>query len=201
MKTIHQGILSKIEKSPKGKVLFLSDFRGLGPESAIKMALSRLARQGHIQRLSQGIYLNPERDPVMGDIYPSLEKIAESIAKKERIRIRPAGAYALNKLGLSSQVPMRLVYMTNGARKYIRIGKGGIKFKPTSPKKLSLKGKISSLVIEALEELGREGITPEVKNKIFTLLQKEKAQYLMHDLRISPGWIHDLIYSLMIENK
>lgn len=147
---------------------------------------------------AHGIYLIPRTDPLLGKLHPSLESIAQAIAEREHVRIRPAGAYALNKLGLSTQVPMKLVYITDGAPRQIRIGKGGIKFKATTPKRLSLKGKISSLVIQALDELGLKAIDDEMKRKIQLLLEKENTKDLKADIKLAPAWINDFIYSLKI---
>jgi len=111
------------------------------------MSLSRLVKEGKIERLAHGIYFYAKIHPTMGKLQPSLDEIAEAIAQKEHIRIRPSGAYALNKLGLSNQVPTRIVYITDGQVKQIRFGKGSIKFKPVRPKKFGTIGKISGLLI------------------------------------------------------
>ena len=201
MASTHKDILTKIKKLPPGELVFPTDFRGLGSEAAIKMALSRLVREKKFERIAHGIYLIPRTDPLLGKLHPSLESIAQAIADREHVRIRPAGAYALNKLGLSTQVPMKLVYITDGASRQIKIGKGGIKFKATTPKKLSLKGKISSLVIQALDELGSKAINDEMKRKIQVLLEKENPKNLKADIKLAPAWINDFIYSLQIKQN
>lgn len=201
MLSTHKNILSRIKKLPPGELVFPTDFRGLGSEAAIKMAMSRLVKEKKFERIAHGIYLIPRTDPLLGKLHPSLESIAQAIAEREHVRIRPAGAYALNKLGLSTQVPMKLVYITDGAPRQIRIGKGGIKFKATTPKRLSLKGKISSLVIQALDELGLKAIDDEMKRKIQLLLEKENTKDLKADIKLAPAWINDFIYSLQIKQS
>jgi hypothetical protein len=192
----HQDIAKIIEQTEPGKIFFPTDFRGTGSEAAIKMSLSRLVKEGKIERLAQGIYLHAKIHPVIGKLQPSLDEIAEAIAEKEHIRIQPSGAYALNKLGLSDQVPTRLVYITDGQAKQIRIGEGSIKFKPTSPKKFGMIGKISGLVIQGLEEIGPKQITPIMKDKIAALLKKEDPKKLGHDIKLAPAWINDFFISL-----
>jgi hypothetical protein len=201
MASTHKNILLRIKKLPPGELIFPTDFRGLGSEAAIKMAMSRLVKEKKFERIAHGIYLLPKTDPVLGKLRPSLESIAQAIAEREHVRIRPAGAYALNKLGLSTQIPMKLVYITDGAPRQIRIGKGGIKFKATTPKKLSLKGKISSLVIQALDELGPKAIDNEMKRKIQVLLKKENPKNLKADIKLAPAWINDFIYSLQTKQN
>ncbi len=105
------------------------------------MALSRLTREGRLTRLAHGIYFVPVTDPVLGKLDPSVEAVAEQLADRERVRIRPTGAFALNKLRLSTRVPTRLVYLTDGHPRKLKIGKATVEFKPTTPKKMALKGR------------------------------------------------------------
>lgn len=197
----HQEIISTLKKMEPGKIVFPTDFRGTGSEAAIKMALSRLVKENKIERIAHGIYTLAKTHPVMGKLQPSLDEVAKAIAEREHVRIRPAGAYALNQLGLSNQVPTRLVYITDGQARTIKIGKGGIKFKPTTPKKFGTVGPISSLLIQALEELGPKQITPSLNEKIKELLQKEDPQKLRYDLQLAPAWINDLIISMQTKKK
>jgi len=119
------------------------------------------------------------------------------IAKKEKVRIKPAGAYALHQLGLTTQVPTRLVYITDGVSRNLKVGKTTIKFKATSNKKLSVKGKISGLVIQALEELDIDKMDSNIELKIRGLLKKEDPRMLKHDLGIAPARINDYIVKLL----
>lgn len=199
MDAIHHAIEQKIAKGRKGQLLFLSDFRSMGSQSAIKMALSRLTTSGIIKRIAHGIYLIPKTDPLLGELHPSLEEIAQAIAKRERVKIKPTGVYALHKLGLTTQVPTRLVYITDGAPRQIKVGKAVIKFKATTRKKLALEGEISSLVVQALEELGVENINEDAQLRIKELLLKEDKKKLMNDIKLAPVRISDYLYSLLKE--
>jgi predicted transcriptional regulator of viral defense system len=197
MSTAHGQIEQVIKHRKKGELIFPTDFRGLGSEGAIKMTLTRLNKEGLIERLGHGIYLMPKTDPVFGKISPAPEEIANAIAKKEKIQIKPAGAYALHKLGLTTQVPTRLVYLTSGSAKEIKIGKTLIKFKATTPKKLAMKGKYSSLIVQALEELGTENIDSKTERRIKELLLKEDPKVLKEDLQLAPAKINDYLIKLI----
>jgi len=194
----HGQITRKISLLKPGNLIFPSDFKGIGTEIAVKNALSRLAKEKKIERLAHGIYLLPQYDPKFGKLKPTLERMATAIAKHYHIRIKPTGAYALNKLGLSTQVPMKQVYITDGLPKHIKVGKGTIEFKATTPKRLSMKGPISSLIIQALDELEIKELESDddFKNKILTLLQKEKTNLLQHDLKLAPARISDYIFRI-----
>ncbi len=197
MKSVHQEILDKISSLQPGVIVFPTDFRGSGTEDAVRQVLSRVAKEGKLERLAHGIYFLPKQHPTLGKLYPTMEEVAEAVADHEHMRIRPAGAYALNKLGLSTQVPARLVYITDGQARQINIGKGGVKFKPVTPKKFGMKGPISSLLIQALEEIAPSQITPEMEAQIRSLLAKESHENLMEDIKLAPARVNDLIVKLL----
>lgn len=201
MENTHTQIEATLLRQKPCHLVFPTDFRGKGTDYAIRKALSRLVLTGKLNRLAHGIYYKPKIDPVFGHIFPSAEQVAEMIAKKERVRIRPAGAYALNKLGLSNQVPTRLVYITDGVSRNLKVGKTTIKFKSTTNKKLSTKGKISSMLFQALEELNLNEIDTEKEIKIYELLKKEDPRILLHDLGLVPARINDYIVNLLKKKK
>ena len=144
-------------------------------------------------RLAHGIYLYPKTDKELGILFPSTEDIAAAIARRDKARIVLTGVYALNKLGLSTQVPMKVVYLTDGATRSINIGKRIIVFKNTSPKNLIAKGEISALVIQALKTIGQSKITDEIVFKIQLLLKKEKRDIALNDAKLAPAWINKII--------
>jgi len=190
-------IEQEIKHKRKGDLIFPTDFRGIGTEGAIKMALTRLNKEGIIQRLGHGIYLLPKTDPVFGKISPAPEEIANAIAKRDKIKIKPAGAYALHKLGLTTQVPTKLVYLTNGPSKEIKIGKTTIKFKATTQKKLAMQGKYSSLIVQAIGELGAENIDTNTEKRLKELLLLEDPKILKEDLKLTTGKINDYLIKLI----
>ena len=112
---------------------------------------------------------------------PTAEEVAQGIAKRDKIKLVPTGTYALNALGLSTQVPMNLVFLTDGAARTIKVGKRTIKLKRTTPKNLLAKGEISALVIQALREIGKDKPTESEIQKIVTLLKKEDKKKLMRN--------------------
>jgi hypothetical protein len=194
--SIHQQIMEQIDHIKGGNILFPTDFRGVGTDSAIKMSLSRIAQQGHLTRLSHGIYMKPVRNSNKSEPVLTPEFIADAIAKRENIRIKPAGDYALYQLGLAGDKPIILSYVTDGEPRKISIESHTIVFKPTTPKKLSMKGPISSLIIQALEDIGKDKVTAELQEKVKKTLQKEEAEKLMDDIKKAPAWIYNLILKL-----
>ncbi|MCX6263134.1 MAG: DUF6088 family protein [Bacteroidetes bacterium] len=197
MENVHKHIEHSVLRRKKGDLIFPTDFRSKGTQAAVKTALSRLSKKGKLKRLAHGIYYVPKIDPLFGAIYPVPEEVAEAIAKKEKVRIKPAGAYALHRLGLTTQVPTKLVYITDGENRQIKIGKTTIKFKATTPKKMALEGQLSSLVILALDELKSINIDGVTERKIKEILQKENPGQLKRNLSLTSGHVHDYIIKLI----
>ena len=199
MESIQKLVEAKLARLKAGEIVSVKDFREIGTEASVKMALSRLATGGQIRRLAHGMYAKPQKHKLLGEIYPSPSQVAEAIAKKEKVRIKPAGAYALNRLGLSTQVPMRFVYLTDGVPRKIQVGKTQIIFKTAKPKKFAMLGHISSLVIQALEELSLTDLKVETTAKIKALLQQEDPKKLQHDLKLATAKVSDYIFKLLKE--
>jgi hypothetical protein len=191
--SINKQIESKVKRSKAGQIFLPSDFKDLGTSTAIRKTLSRLVEQKVLVRMGQGIYVVPIHDKVFGEVLPSVEEIAAAIAKKERVKIMPTGQYALNKMGLSTQVPMKIIFLTNGTKKNITIGKSSIVFQPTTTKKLAMVGTISSLLFLGLEELDLIQLTNSEIEKIISLLKKEDAKKLKHDMKLAPSRISDFV--------
>ncbi|MEY4803875.1 MAG: hypothetical protein RL331_388 [Bacteroidota bacterium] len=194
MKTsIYSQIESRVKRSAPGQLILPTDFKDFGTSTAIRKTLSRLVEQKVLVRMGQGIYVVPIQDKIFGEVLPSIEEIAASLAKKERVKIMPTGQYALNKIGLSTQVPMKMVFLTNGTKKSISIGKSSIVFQPTTAKKMAMTGTISSLLFLGLAELDLDQLSELEIEKIINLLEKEDAKKLKHDLKLAPSRISDFV--------
>ena len=195
--SIENQILNKIKKAKRGALFFVDNFITIGNAKAVGKALERLVKSGELQRVATGIYFRPENDPVIGYVTPGIETIAKAIAKRDKARIVPTGVYALNQLGLSTQVPLNVIYLTDGAARKIKIGNRTITFKKTTPKNLAAIGEIDRLVIQALRTIGKDKVTSEEIEKIQQLLKKEKLTYLQQDIRMAPEWIRKIMLPIL----
>jgi predicted transcriptional regulator of viral defense system len=201
MQTTSNEIITCIKRNRRGKIFFADEFRKFGSNEAVRQTLSRLCKKQILVRLSSGIYLYPQIDSEIGIIYPSIETVAKAIAKREKTRMIPTGSYALNALGLSTQVPVKVVFLTDGTARVVKIGKRAtIKLKRTVAKNLSYKGKISLLAISALKEIGKDKATVEQLQKIKEALLLEKRENTVHDAGLAPVWISNIILKLL-ENE
>ena len=190
-------VSAEIAGMKPGMVFFPSDLAKVGTKSTyILKVLERETKAGTIIRLAQGVYYYPKTDDKygLGVIYPSYEEIAERIAERDKVTIIPTGAYALNKLGFSTQVPMNLVYMTDGTSKTIKMGNGyTIKFVHTTQKNLAYKNRLLQMLVFALKDIGKGNITEEQTARVRELLQNTPLEQISDDLGLMPAWIKDFI--------
>ena len=199
MKSVLKEIENKLKSGRRGKILFAADFSTFGLPKSVNKAMERLTQSGLIIRLAQGIYLYPQIDTRLGlgVLYPSIETIANEIAKRDKARIVPTGDYALNVLGLSTQIPLNVVFLTDGAARTITIGNGkGILFKRTVPKNLSFKSEPLMLVASALKEIGNGNVTNQQLEKIRIILLQEDKLKIRGDLDLLPAWIRKILDSI-----
>lgn len=201
MKSVDNKIIAKIKKAKRGALFFIEDFLNLGTSKAVSKALERLVEKEELSRVSRGIYSRLRMDPILGAISPTTEEIAEAVRRRDKARIVPTGILALNALGLSTQVPMNLVYLTDGAARTIQIGKRKIVFKKTSPRNLAAIGSVTSLAIQALREIGKDKVIEEEINSILRQLEKEDPYRLQHDIKLAPEWIRIIMRQALKTNR
>lgn len=179
--------------SKRGTLFFPDSFAQMASSDAIRSALVRLCKDGDIIRVAQGIYCYPKIDTKCGSgvVPPSIEDIANGIAKRDKVRIVPTGAYVLNVLGLSKQVPANVVFFTDGSSRKVSVGKGnGILFKHTSEMRtFAYRSKLMLLIVMALREIGDENITELQMNIIKGLLKNVPTGDFQKDILLAPAWV------------
>lgn len=196
MASIENNIWTAIKAKGRGNVFFPSDFTAYGEVKSVGKSLERLTAKGNIARLARGIYTYPEVDTDLGlgVLMPSIERIAETIARRDKARIVPTGIYAMNKLGISTQVPMNVVYLTDGAPRQVNLGNGrSIRFKYTTPRNLAFTNPLALLVTLALKELGRGNVTEDITRQIRNVLLQGQKEDILADAALMPAWIRTFI--------
>ena len=194
-------IVNRIRNNKSQRLFFVDDFVDITNYKTVSKALERLVEKDILIRVGNGIYARFKKDPVLGIILPTTEQIAEAIARRDKARIIPTGSYALYALGLSTQIPLNVVYLTDSTARKIQAGNRTIQFKKTTPKNLAAKGKISSLAIQALKAIGKDKVNDNERKKILELLKEEKSADLDHDIRLAPEWIRIIMREALIVNK
>lgn len=192
-------ILKAINSLGQGAVFVPTDFLSFGSRQAVDVILHRLVRKGTIRRLARGIYDFPKVHPKLGKLLPSPEKIAEALVGRDCTRIQPTGAYAANILGLSEQVPAKVVFLTDGPSRTVKLGAITIQLRRTTPKSMAMAGRLSGLLVQALRELGKEHISPERIEHLKRTIPLKARQELLKDIRFAPEWMHPIFKELAEE--
>jgi len=196
---ISQKIRERVNHIEIGNLFTINDFEDINNDSLVTRTLSRLQNENSIVRVATGIYVNPKKTQ-FGILYPTIDQIAQKIAERDKAQIMPTGDTALNILGFSTQVPMNAVYITNGAKRKVKVGNRNIIFKNVVQKNFQFKGKLLPLIIIALKELGEKNVSEEIKNKITKLISysnAEERETMMFDLYLSPVWIKELLLPII----
>ena len=186
-------VLDRIRGHGRGWVFTPAHLADLGSRNAVASALKRFKANGLIRQLARGLYDYPAQDPLLGTVAPSADAIARALVVRDAIRLQPSGAYAANMLGLSEQVPSRIVFLTDGTARKVKIGKREILLQHTTPRNMATVGRKSGTLIQALRYLGQE----QVDDKVIATLRRHIADAdradIRKDLRHAPAWIADLL--------
>lgn len=196
--SIENKILTKSKKCGRGSVFFVNDFISYGSRNSVNKALERLTEKGMMLRAARGIYCYPKIEKIygLGVIYPSLEDIAKAMAKRDGARIVPTGLFAQYQLGITQQVPMNVVYLTDGVSRTIDLGEGKkIKFKRASPRYFAIRNQLALLLTMALKDRKIENLTKEQITIIKARLD-ENTRLQTADLKLMTSKVREFIVSL-----
>lgn len=189
-------VARRIMNRGRGWLFTPKHFLDLGGRRAVDLALHRLKADGTIRLLARGIYDYPLTDPVLGLIAPSADAIARALVARDVIRLQPSGAYAANQLGLSEQVPARVVFLTDGPARKVRLGRREIILQHTTPRNMATAGRKSGTLIQALRYLGKARVSAQVVATLRRHIADHDRAGLRKDLVHAPAWIADLLRPL-----
>lgn len=191
-------VLDRIRGHRRGWVFTPAHLADLGTRNAIGSALKRFKANGTIRQLARGLYDCPIHDPVLGIVAPSADAIARALVVRDAIRLQPSGAYAANVLGLSKQVPSRIVFLTDGPARKVKIGKREILLQHTTPRNMATAGRKSGTLIQALRHLGQDQMNETVLATIRRHISDADRLTILKDLRHAPAWIADFLRPLIV---
>jgi len=169
------------------------DFNSLGSVATVERVLSRMVVSEEIKRIRRGIYYIPEKSR-WGEVPPSQSNIIKALSRSMNTDFIPDGANALYQLGLTQQVPMKQVYLTDKQISTISIGKTDIEFKKVSPKKLSGAKSGVSVYLSALEYLGKvEAFQESVKSRVANTIKKSMLGKLEEASESRAVWVREVV--------
>jgi len=190
-------LLNEIVRRGRGYVFTPAAVLHLGSRAAVDQGLSRLVKAGRIKRLARGLYAYPEQNSLVGEIPPSPTAVAEALARAQGAQAHVSEAAAANALGLTTQVPGRVVYLTNGTPRRRRVGNTIIEFKRASPRRLAGAGTPAGTVVQALRHLGPAGANEQVAQKLREKLRPSQRRALRALLPFAPAWMRPTIHTIV----
>jgi hypothetical protein len=197
MLAMRDQIVAAIKRFGEGKAFSAKDFLDIASRTTIDVTLASLCKDGKIRRIRRGLYDMPKVNPALGGkLSPDIDEAARAIARRQRWKIVPEGAWAANLLGLSTQVPSKIIYLTDGPNNKVPIGRRIIQFKHARPKALAgLDGKYA-LVVQALRHLGKDGVGPQEIEKLRAGLSPAEKRKLVKATRFGVDWIYEVANSI-----
>ena len=199
-KTLTHKILQRFRRSKPGAVFTPKDFLDLGRRGSVGWVLHELVRQAKIRHVARGLYDYPRTSVSLGvTISPDVDRAARAYARKQQWKVVPHPALAANLLGLSQQVPARIVYLSDGPTQTMSIGNRSVVFKNARPKSLAAKSEIGALVIQALRYLGKERVNAEAKRRLGRRLNRQDLGKVLRDTRYAAAWINAIIRDIAEE--
>jgi hypothetical protein len=187
--SIDTKIFDRIRRNASGRVFSARDFLDLGSRPAIDQTLSRHCRAGRLRKIARGLYDLPRTDPQLGQLSPNSDAIADALKGRDAIRLQPTGARAANMLGLSDQVPMQIMYLTDGPSRRVTVGGHDIALKHTTTRNMATAGRLSGLIIQALRWLGKDQVDDNIMAKLHRNLKPADRAALVRDAPYAPAWI------------
>jgi Family of unknown function (DUF6088) len=193
MQTMRDHIVTRIERLGEGKAFSAKDFLDIASRTTIDVTLASLTQSGKIRRVRRGLYDMPKINEALGGkLSPDIDEAARAIARRQKWKIVPDGAWAANLLGLSTQVPSKIIYLTDGPNNEVPIGRRTIHFKHARPKAIAgLEGKFA-LVVQALRYLGKEGVGAHEIETLRRVLSVAEKRKLVKDAQFGVDWIYEV---------
>ena len=195
-KSIEESILKRFRARGRGAAMMPGDFLDLAERRVIAVALSRLLKAGRLRRPSRGVYVYPKQSELLGELAPNPEEIVKAISRVSGERVQVSGAYAANLLGLSDQVPAKLVYLTDGNSRKLQVRNLPIELRQASARRLATAGRVSGTVAEALRYLRKGQVDDQVIEELRRRLSESDKTQLQKDIKRVPAWIGEVFRSL-----
>ncbi|WP_434323700.1 DUF6088 family protein [Mycoplasma capricolum subsp. capricolum] len=193
-------IQDRIDSFRSGKVFISNDFLDIASNETVRRTLNKLVNENKIKRIMNGFYYNPEYSELIHEYEMfTINELAFSIARKYNWEIAPFGIACLNILGLSTQVPAKMIYVSNGKNKTYKIQKREIEFKKVNNKEISNMSLKTKIVIQAIKEIGKNELNQKDINKIQNQLSDTEKQNLLKEAKNTTAWIYEYIKKICKE--
>ncbi|MFQ5514850.1 MAG: DUF6088 family protein [Myxococcota bacterium] len=196
MASVQDQIWARVRRKGRGHVYVPSDFLDLGSRAAVDQALGRLVRSQKLRRVTRGVYDYPTQHSQLGMVPPSLHRVAQAIARSTGSRLQISGAQAANTLGLSTQLPAQLVYLTDGPTRTVAVGNRKIHFRHASPRTLAGAGSVVGAVLQAFRFLGPQAFDDAAVRKVRRAVSTKDRGMLQGAINQAPAWMRGALAAI-----
>lgn len=193
--SVPDQIMRRARARGRGGVFTPSDFLDVAARAAVDQALSRLVKNGKLRRLARGLYDFPKVHPKLGPLSPAPDDVAQALARETGSQVQIAGARAANALGLSTQVPAKSTYLTNGPSRRVVLGKRVVDLRHASPKHLIAPGSPAGTVVQALRHVGRVRAADVAQVAARRLTANDKRTLASTAIQ-APAWMRPTLVSI-----
>lgn len=199
--TAEDKILSRIYGNGRGWAFSPADFADIAVRNTVDSTLFRRESEGTIRRVLRGVYDYPRFSKVLQKtLSPDIDQVANALARKFGWRIQPDGPTAQNLLGLSTQVPARAIYLSDGPDRTYKVGETTLTFEHTALKEAVFKLPESRLVVQALKAFGEDRITTKLIAAIRKKFDPAIRRRILLDTKTATGWVYAAIQEIAKED-
>lgn len=190
---LRASIERRIEQEGRGWAFSRKDLREIAPSGPVGVILARLVKSGMIRRIGRGLYEYPRKSLLLKEtLPPDIDRAAQAIARRHRWIIAPDGAMAANLLGLSQQVPAKIVYISDGPSRKLLVSGQMVIFRHASPKDIRMEHYSSRLIAQALRFLGKSNVGEQVMRHLQRRLPSRDKARFVQDARYGTDWIFEV---------
>lgn len=194
------NIKKRLDTFDNGDIFIANDFLDIADYETVRKALNRLAADGSIQKIMRGVYYRPRYSELIGEYEaPSPHNMAQAIARKFNWNIAPSGSAALNMLGLSTQVPAKWSYISDGPYNQYELGKSILEFKHRNNREIAGMSPKTALIIQCIKAIGKGNIDSAAIEKIRASLTGEERKMLLNEASSSVMWVYQVIKQICAE--
>lgn len=197
---IYIEIKKRILDAEEGSIFVTSDFIDIATTTTVRKCLGRQVEEKNIRRIIDGVYEKPVYSNLLKEYIPANpERVAYAIARSFHWTIAPCGDVALNKLGLSTQVPVVWSYISDGPYRKFSWDNIALSFKHRANREISFMSETTTLVVEALKTLGKERIDESIIFSLKNRLPEAEKKKMLEEATGVSEWIYAVIRKVCAE--
>lgn len=190
--SVMSSVRAFVSSKEEGEPFAVRELLTLGPRASIDQALTRLVKEGSLERAARGVYVRPKVNKIVNrSVPPSVERVVAASARAAGEKVSIHGAEAARRFGLTTQVPMRQVFATTGPSRRMRVGGQQVVLKHVAPRYMEMSSTRAGEALSALLYLVRGEVTPAVARRVCAQLPQEEVQRLRENVACMPAWLSD----------